>query len=199
MRLHSDPDAPNVREMSDVDARDYDLDDELDVGEPRRLKALGDPLRMRITTLVLERAMSVTELAERLGRPKGTVAYHVDLLHDAGVLKVVRTRRVRTVQERYYGRVARSYVFPATPGEVPFLREFASRIDHERWSERHDDHSAGFATLRYTRLSAARATEYRHRLLALALEFADEPREGDTEYGMYLALFPTVAGADPAT
>jgi DNA-binding transcriptional ArsR family regulator len=143
--------------------------------------------------------MSVTELAERLGRPKGTVAYHVDILRDAGVLKVVRTRRVRAVEERYYGRVARSYVFPATPGEVPFLQEFASRIDHERWGDRHDDHSAGLATLRYSRPSAARAAEYRDRLLALALEFVDEPREGDTEFGMYLALFPTVDGAESAT
>ena len=100
--------------MSDVTRRDYELDDEVDASRPEQLKALGDPLRMRICDLVLERAMSVTELAERVGRPKGTVAYHVDLLVEAGLLKVVRTRKVRAIDERFYGRVARTIVFPHT-------------------------------------------------------------------------------------
>ncbi len=183
--------------MSDVppgveSGRGYELDDELDVSAPERLKALGDPFRLRIANLLLERAMSVTELAERLDRPKGTVAYHVDVLHDAGLVQVVRTRRVRAVEERFYGRTARSYVFPPTPGEVPFLQLFVSEVDLERLSERHDDHGAGLVTLRHARIPAERAAEYRDRLLALALEFVDEPREGDVEYGMYLALYPTI-------
>ena len=177
--------------MSDV--RDYDLIDELDVDEPQRLKALGDPLRMRITELVLERAMSVTELAERLDRPKGTVAYHVDVLHDAGLLRVVRTRRVRAVEERFYGRVARSYVFPDAPGEVPFLHEYVTSIDHERWGDRTTS-SHGLCTLRRARIPADRIDEYRRRLLELALEFVDEPRDGDAEYGLYLALYPSNGG-----
>ena len=55
--------------MSDIVAsprrarRDYDLADVLDVDTPERLKALGDPLRSHICDIVLERAMSVTELA----------------------------------------------------------------------------------------------------------------------------------------
>ncbi|MEZ5297076.1 MAG: helix-turn-helix domain-containing protein [Ilumatobacteraceae bacterium] len=76
--------------------RDYDLEPTLDVSEPRRMKALGDPLRLQICDLVLERAMSVTELAELVDRPKGSVAYHVDVLVDAGLLRVVRTRQVRS-------------------------------------------------------------------------------------------------------
>lgn len=177
--------------MSDVH-RDYALDDELDVDLPERLKAIGDPLRMRIADLVLERAMSVSELSERLDRPKGTIAYHVDVLVDAGLLKVVRTRRVRAVDERFYGRTARTYVFPDTPGQIPFLQEFVDEIDHEHWSRRDAE---GLATLRHARIPAERVAEYRERLLALALEFVDEPRDGDTEYGMYLALYPTNRGA----
>ena len=68
--------------MSDSIARDYDLDDEIDASEPAQLKALGDALRMQICDLVLERAMSVTEIAERVDRPRGTIAYHVDVLVD---------------------------------------------------------------------------------------------------------------------
>jgi len=187
--------------MSDVDdpaalgihssRRDYDLADELDVGSAERLKALADPLRMRIADLVLERAMSVTELAERVRRPKGTVAYHVDVLVDAGLLQVVRTRKVRAVEERFYGRVARTYVFPDSETGVPFLREFLGEIDLDRYTDRNDRPGIGLATLRHARIPAERVDDYRRRLLALAVEFVDEPRDGDTEFGLYIALYPT--------
>ena len=68
-------DVPNVRQVSDV--IDYELDETVDAATPERMKAAADPLRMLLLDLVLERAMTVTELAERVGRPKGTVAHHV--------------------------------------------------------------------------------------------------------------------------
>lgn len=182
--------------MSDVTRRDYDLDDEIDASETARLKALGDPLRMQICDLVLERAMSITDLAERVGRPKGTVAYHVDVLVDAGLLKVVRTRRVRAIDERFYGRVARTIVFPhAGEHGLSFLREVADEFDADAHAR---GDVPGIATLRHARIPFERADEYRQRLLDLALEFVDEPRDGDVEFGMYLALYPTTRSTGSA-
>lgn len=180
----------------DVDGRDYELGDELHVDTADRLKALGDPLRLQLCDLVLERAMSVTELADRVGRPKGSVAYHVDVLVDAGLLQVVRTRRVRAVEERFYGRVARTYVFPGTPGEMSFAREMLAEVDHERLAACQADGTEhtlewGTVTYRHARIAPARVAEYARRIHELALEFIDEPRAGDIEFGMYLALFPT--------
>lgn len=182
-------------------SRDYELDDEIDASEPVRLKALADALRMRICDLVLERAMSVSELAERVDRPKGTVAYHVDVLVDAGLLKVVRTRRVRALEERFYGRVARTIVFPHDDEpSLPFLAAVVDEYD----ARRHDGHQIpGFTTLRHARIPFDRAQEYRRRLDELALEFIDEPRDGDVEFGLYLALYATRriagdAGPSPA-
>lgn len=175
--------------MSDVTHRDYDLADEAPVSQPSQLKALSDPLRMQICDLVLERAMSVTELADRVGRPKGTVAYHVDVLVDAELLTVVRTRKVRAIDERFYGRVARSFVFPhADEPSLPFLVDVAAEVDPELL--RRDD-VPSIATLRHARIPFRRAEEYRRRLLELALEFIDEPREGDIEFGLYLTLYPS--------
>jgi predicted transcriptional regulator len=58
----------------------------------------------------------VTELAKAVGRPKSTVAYHTNVLHDTGLIRVVRTRRVRAIEERYFGRTARMfYVGPVLP------------------------------------------------------------------------------------
>ena len=87
---------------------DYDLEEMIVVTAPGQLRALADPLRGTLLDLLLERAATVTELALAVDRPKSTVAYHVNLLVDAGLLRVVRTRRVRAIEERYYGRVART-------------------------------------------------------------------------------------------
>jgi DNA-binding transcriptional ArsR family regulator len=174
--------------MSDMEIRDYDLADAVEVDTPERLKALGDPLRSAIADLVLERAMSVTELAGRLDRPRGTIAYHVDVLVAAGLLQVVRTRKVRAIDERFYGRAAITYVLPDQPGEVPFLREVLAEIDLDRAGQ---PGATATSTYRHAHIPAERAAEFGERLRGLALEFVAEPRSGDTEYGLYLALFPT--------
>jgi DNA-binding transcriptional ArsR family regulator len=89
---------------------DYDAADTLVVSEPAQLRALGDELRARIIGLLRERAASASELGVLLGLPKGTVGHHLKVLEKAGLVHVVRTRRVRAVTERYYGRVARLFL-----------------------------------------------------------------------------------------
>lgn len=182
-------------EAADGHRRDYELADTLDVDDPRRLKALGDPLRRWICDLVLERAMSVTEIAEVVDRPKGSVAYHVDVLVEAGLLRVVRTRQVRAVEERFYGRTALTYMLPGTPGELGFMSEVVAEIDHDRLNELEpgagDDGSWGTSTYRHARIPHERIAEYSRRLNDLAIEFVEEPRDGDVEFGLYIALFPT--------
>ena len=41
--------------------------------------------------------------------PKGTVGHHLKVLETAGLVRVVRTRQVRALTEKYYGRVARLF------------------------------------------------------------------------------------------
>jgi DNA-binding transcriptional ArsR family regulator len=184
--------------MSNIERRDYELADQLATDSPERLKALSDPLRSLICDLVLERAMTVTDLAERVDRPKGTVAYHVDVLVDAGLLQVVRTRKVRAIEERFYGRTARTFVLPGTPGQLPFIAEVTNEADLERLETLATSDSAGkhaeewgTFTYRRARVPHDRVVEYTRRLNELALEFIDEPRGGDVEFGLYLGLFPT--------
>ena len=100
-----------------MDHHDYDADDTLVVDDPERLRALADDLRAKIVALLRERALSTTELAEQLGLPKGTVGHHVKVLERAGLIRVVRTRQVRAVTEKYYGRVARLYILQSGDGE----------------------------------------------------------------------------------
>ena len=80
---------------------------------------MSDSLRGTLLELVLERAATVGELAAAVGRPKSSVAHHVGVLVDAGLLKVVRTRRVRAIDERFYGRTARIFYVGASSRSRP--------------------------------------------------------------------------------
>jgi DNA-binding transcriptional ArsR family regulator len=57
-----------------------------------------------------ERAASTTELAAELRLAKGTIGHHLKVLEEAGLVRVVRTRQVRAMTERFYGRVARLFL-----------------------------------------------------------------------------------------
>jgi DNA-binding transcriptional ArsR family regulator len=165
----------------------YDLDDTIRADSPARLKAVGNPLRALILDLVLERAMTVTELAERVRKPRGSVAHHVDVLVDAGLLKVTATRRVRAIDERFYGRTAHTIVFPdsASDGDLPFVADARAEADLS------DPHCAGGFTFRHARIPAELADEFAHRLMALATEFTRLPRGGGREYAFLAGVFPT--------
>src|SRR3954471_10066322 len=88
---------------------DYELADRMVLTSPAQVKAIGHPLRTTILQLLHERAATVTELAVAVERPKSTVAHHVDVLARNGLIQVVRTRRVRAIEERFYGRTARMF------------------------------------------------------------------------------------------
>ena len=79
---------------------DYELADRIALTRPAQVKAIGHPLRTTILQLLHERAATVTELAAAVERPKSTVAHHVDVLARNGLLQVVRTRKVRAIEER---------------------------------------------------------------------------------------------------
>ena len=88
---------------------DYELAETIELTTAEQVRAISDPLRTTILGLLHERAATVTELATAVGRPKSTVAHHVKVLTEAGILQVVRTRRVRAIGERFYGRAARMF------------------------------------------------------------------------------------------
>src|SRR3954452_15496801 len=88
---------------------DYELADRIALTEPGQGKAISHPLRTTILGLLHERAATASELAVALGRPKSTVAHHVKVLAETGLVRVVRSRRVRAIDERFYGRTARMF------------------------------------------------------------------------------------------
>ena len=168
---------------------DYELDNSVQADTPARLKALADPVRSQILDLVLERAATVTELASALDRPKSSVAYHVDILVEVGLLKVVRTRRVRAIEERFYGRVGRTIVFGNSPMPEGTMRlNFLAEAQAEA---RVPEPGHMLATLRHARIPEDRAEEFFERVVGLAEAFTGLPRDGDIVFGFVAAIYPT--------
>ena len=168
---------------------DYDLAHSVTADTPKQLKAIAEPVRSLILDLVLERAATVTELADALDRPKSSIAYHVDVLVDAGLLQVVRTRKVRSIDERFYGRTGRTIIIGNTPtpeGAVrqDFLAEAqAEAVVGEPGQMR--------STMRHARIPAQRASEFFDRVAELAEEFTTLERDGDVVFGFVAAVYPT--------
>ena len=54
--------------------------------------------------------------------PKGTVGHHLKVLEKAGLIRVVRTRQVRALTEKYYGRVARLFELKGVDSDAEDLR-----------------------------------------------------------------------------
>ena len=148
--------------MSSKTPPDYELPDRLALTTPNQVRAISNPLRTTVLGLLHERAATVTELADAVGRPKSTVAHHVKVLAEAGLVRVVRTRRVRAVEERFYGRTARMFYVSAESGvgepdlpgdfndfEVAARESAAAFRDRKLW---------GF--IRHARIPEERAAEF---------------------------------------
>jgi len=70
--------------------------------DPRYVKALSHPLRVRVLAILEERTASPVQLAELLGASLGVVSYHVRTLEKFGLIKLVRTTPVRGAVEHHY-------------------------------------------------------------------------------------------------
>lgn len=178
--------------MSNNSSPDYDLADTFVVTEPAQVRAIGDQLRTTILSLLHERAATVSELATAVRRPKSTVAHHIKVLADAGLVRVVRTRRVRAIEERFYGRTAK--VFYVDVGKAsadgPIPEDFNDFEVAARESAEANGAHKLWAFIRHARISSGQAEEFWTRIRDLVQEFDELPRSGETVYGFAVGIYP---------
>lgn len=180
---------------------DYDLDDALQLTEPEQYRALFEPTRSLIVTLLSERAATTSEIAEALDRPKGTVGHHLKALEAAGLVRVVRTVPVRALVAKYYGRTARTFYYDdvgEASGEPQRVLGNAAREITEPTATGARGQAVVTANRRYARIPHERAQEWAERLNELMLEFEREPRGGGTTYAVVFGLYPADRRGLPA-
>jgi DNA-binding transcriptional ArsR family regulator len=80
------------------------------IDDPRYVKAMSHPVRVRIMAMLQERKASPNELSQWLGTTLGATAYHVRTLHKLGLIELVDETRVRGAVEHHYKAKARPKV-----------------------------------------------------------------------------------------
>lgn len=183
------------------------------VSDPETLRALADPLRLRMLEAMVTRAIepwSVKELAAVLRVPQTRLYHHIDLLLERDLIRPAAQRLVSGIVETRYQVAALSLrldprllsseddaeattalmtnVLDAARGEIIAAVRGAA-VNPDALAADRPVVSRGLATL-----TPERAAELRARLVALIEEFDDGEREGARRYGFLLAFYPSAIG-----
>jgi DNA-binding transcriptional ArsR family regulator len=82
--------------------------------DPRLVRALSHPLRVRILSILDERTSSAVEISRDLRADIGVVAYHIRTLHRLGLLELVRETPRRGAIQRFYRALPRPQITAPT-------------------------------------------------------------------------------------
>ena len=96
------------------------------IDDPRYVKALSHPLRVRILAMLQERTASPSELSQWLGATLGTTAYHVRSLHQLGLIELADETRVRGAIEHHYRAGKRPMVSESAWEQAPPIAKQAA-------------------------------------------------------------------------
>jgi DNA-binding transcriptional ArsR family regulator len=186
-----------------------------DIHDPRLVKALAHPLRVSILSALANRTASPSQLAEELDVPLPNLSYHIRMLVQLDLLKLVKTRPRRGAIEHYYQAKGPVSVSDKAWGEVPTLvkeamvtaqlRRTGEMVDAAATSGGFDDNSAVLAnsTLKlddqaWKELSGKIQELYKH---AEELQRQSEKRRMDSDHldeidaGFVLMLFKAAPAA----
>ncbi|KAB2971065.1 helix-turn-helix domain-containing protein [Streptomyces sp. SS1-1] len=162
-----------------------DIPETFHVTTDEQLRAVSNLTRHRIMAVLRFEPATITQIAERVGLAKGSSSYHVRLLERAGLVRVVRTRKVRGVTERYYAMAARAIVLP-DPGEgAPDVLMRHAVADLEASSPDAERH----VRMAHLRLTDEQFAELGARLQALADEYRELSDPALPDVTLAFALF----------
>lgn len=191
------------------------------IDDPRYIRALSHPLRVRLLALLEERAASPRQLADLVGAKLGVVAYHVRTLERLGLVELVEETRVRGAIEHHYRSLERPKVTDQTWADaspvakqaeigasLQLIHEYASAAAAAGGFDDDDRHLSRIA-LRLDSEGASELGRAVERLMseaerigrsAAARMGGSPPAEESVELGMVAMLFeaPRSGGVTPA-
>jgi DNA-binding transcriptional ArsR family regulator len=118
------------------------------------VKSLAHELRAEILAILNERMASPNELAKELDEGLSQVSYHVKVLKDYNVIRLVKTEPRRGAVEHYYRATSRAYLTDRDWHELPktareamsadlfqmILDDVVASLEDEVFDEREDRH-----------------------------------------------------------
>ena len=177
------------------------------------LRVVSDPLRIQLLELLVRGPRTVKQLAADMGTTQTKLYYHLNLLEEHGLVRVVSTRVVSGIIEKQYGITAYSFrpdpalfslggegdseglplllssIFGHTQNDISRSAQ-AGLIDFER-----PDSDRTYMLMRtLLALSPKRAEKFGTKLKALVAEYSTEPtRAGISDtltHGLMIAYYP---------
>ncbi|WP_319461978.1 helix-turn-helix domain-containing protein [Micromonospora sp. RTP1Z1] len=162
----------------------------LRVSTPPHFKALAHPFRHRLLFALGSGPATISQLAAGLGAAKGTVAHHLKVLTEAGMVRVGHSRQVRGGTEQYHERTFRRMVGESGDRDATtaLLTAVAEQVAADPDPLLH---------LRHLRLTFAQAARLRATLDDL-IASADEAGPDESRYGVLVALYRQGDSASPS-
>ena len=196
----------------------FEVEKEYLVTSLETLKVMADPVRLHILENLVAKPMTVKELAKRLGSTPTKLYYHINLMEEHGLIKVVSQRIVSGIVEKQYRTRAKSFdidksllalggnetggpldimlgvVFDATREDV----RRAIELGLMKPTEEDPTKRNGMIMRAVTKFSPERMGEFHERVLSLVKEFEtkatsdgeEDENQGLLTYGFTVALFP---------
>ena len=199
-------------EPADETAGETQIEETRTVRDVKTLKALGNPLRVRILEALTTRAMSAKELSVALGESQTKLYRHIHLLEEHMLVRVVGTRVVSGLDERLYRATAYKFVIdrklvsfdePAGRHALDALLGYVldeTKRDIQRSVDggiidlaREVPHPRSLYTRRlHVRLTAEQAAELQRTLESVVNRTMEQSAEDTHQlYAMSLAFYPT--------
>jgi DNA-binding transcriptional ArsR family regulator len=170
------------------------------------LRALSDPLKLRILESLRPAPLTASQVARHLGEKANKLHYHVAELERTGLIRVVETRQKGNLLERYYRPAADFFrVDPALFGKGPealgafyqsvtgildqTAADLRAAIDAGRVTEAQA--AASRRVMIRSRLTEADAAEFGRRLDELLAEFGKRSLPaGGSRIALTLLFYP---------
>ncbi|MBI5667678.1 MAG: helix-turn-helix transcriptional regulator [Chloroflexi bacterium] len=212
--------------MSDSNTAPYKPIPEYVVNDLDTLRVLADPLRIQIIELVTHEPRTVKQVAAVLELPPTKLYYHIKLLEEHGLIRVVDTRIVSGIVEKQYQATALSYhvnkglFSPASPSGLEGLDMMLRGLFDDTRADIEESVAGGAIDVhagedgdgpvnrmlliaRNTlHLLPEQADDFYRRLRALIREFVgeDERLSGSPDeqtYGLLVTLYPSTRQSSP--
>ena len=185
------------------------------ISDLETLRAIADPLRVQIMELLEDKALTVKQVAEKLGLAPSKLYYHFGALEKLGMIEVAETRMVANMLEKTYKSAA--HVLDVDPALFKFSKDgdnepinimLSSTIDATREDMQRSlqarqfqlEQGSGEQPRRMilnrvvSSVSEKRIGEFQERLVKLIQEFEAEDavsKPKDQPYALTVAFYPS--------
>ncbi len=185
------------------------------IADLETLRAISDPLRVQVLELLESQALTVKQVAEKLGLAPSKLYYHFGALEKLGMIEVAETRMVANMLEKTYTSVAHSldvdpalFKFSKEGDNEPINILLSTTIDATREDMLRSLQARQFQLVQgadeqprrmiinrvVNVISEKRIGEFQERLVKLLQEFEAEDKSApatDQPYALTVAFYPS--------